>query len=62
MRFFLVIYLLSTGIYFEPHSSERDCNEALIEAQLVKGEDLWGGMCIEPDTDKFEIVRSEVEP
>lgn len=62
MRSWLVVYLLSSGIYFEPHSSAESCNDAMIEARLVKGEDLWSGVCVEPEQTKFDIVRSEVEP
>ena len=62
MKFWLVIYLLSTGIYFEPHSTEEGCNDALIEARLVKGNDLWSGMCVDPSDGPTELVRREVEP
>jgi len=61
--YLLMIYLISTGLYTEPHATFESCNDALIEAQLVKGEDFWGGTCVEPEDGKYVITkREEIEP
>jgi hypothetical protein len=46
MSWTLVIYFLSSGLYQEPHISAVDCNDALIEATLVKGNELWSAVCV----------------
>ncbi len=41
----LTAYFLSTGFYTEAFVSDRQCQDALIEAHYVRGDDLWSGVC-----------------
>ena len=52
----LILYVLSSGLYEEKHISARDCEDALIEAHIVKGLELWSGVCVGPD----DLVTSQI--
>jgi hypothetical protein len=58
----LVLYVLSSGIYEEKHISAIDCNDALIEAQIVKGKELWSGVCTGPEDIVTSQISSEIGP
>jgi hypothetical protein len=62
MKWLLVIYFLSSGLYQEPHISAVDCNDALIEATLVKGNELWSAVCVGPDDEVTSQVSKELGP
>ena len=62
MKWLLVIYFLNTGLYQEPHLSAIDCNDALIEASLVKGNDLWSAVCIGPDDEVTSQTSTDMGP
>lgn len=58
MKWLLMIYVLSVGQYQESHISAQNCYDAMLEAQLVRGDDLWTALCISPDdTVEFQISK-----
>lgn len=58
----LLVYLLSYGFYQEDHISARSCHEAMIEAQLVRGPDLWTATCVGPDDEITEQISKDIGP
>jgi hypothetical protein len=58
----LVLYILSSGIYEEKHISAVDCNDALLEAYLVKGSELWSAVCVGPDDEVTAQISRELGP
>ena len=62
MKYLLVLYILSSGIYEEKHISAIDCNDALLEAYLVKGKDLWSAVCVGPDDKVTSQISKELGP
>lgn len=47
--FWLVCYFLSSGQFIESFATLQDCEDALKLAQIVKGDDLWSGTCVDDD-------------
>lgn len=45
--FVLVMYLLSTGLYSETFATVEDCEDALVEASLLLGGDIYTGDCFD---------------
>lgn len=62
MKYILMIYFLSSGFYSEKHISAQSCNDALIEATLVKGADLWTGVCVGPGDDYVATAERDIAP
>lgn len=58
--FVLVLYLLGSGIYSERFSTLEDCHDSIIEAQLIKGNDVWSAMCLGSD-DEIYAALGEVK-
>jgi hypothetical protein len=51
--FLLVLYLLGSGMYQERFATSEDCKDAMIEANIVKGIDLWSAVCVSPDEEVY---------
>jgi hypothetical protein len=62
MTWTLVIYILSTGLYQEKHISAVSCNDALIEASIVKGRELWSAVCVGPDDEVTSQISTDIGP
>lgn len=61
MKWMLTIVFLSTGVYREPQISEQLCFEAMVEAELTKGRDIWSMTCVDSDdkiTARFDRVEA----
>lgn len=58
----LVLYVLSSGIYEEKHISAIDCNNALLEASIVKGSDIWSAVCVGPDDEVTAQISTDIGP
>ena len=56
MKWILVAYFLSSGFYSEKFVTERDCQDALIEAGLVRGHDLWSAVCTDDARGLDDVV------
>lgn len=54
--FTLVLYLLSSGMYSERFATSEDCKDAMIEANLVKGMEIWSAVCVDPEDEVFAQV------
>lgn len=56
MKWILVAYFISTGMYTEQFSSQENCEDAVIEAAHVRGPyDIQTAECYGPD-DEIETV------
>lgn len=55
----LTIYFLSSGLYSETFVSAIDCNDVLIEAQMLKGKDVWTAICTGPDDEIFSRITNK---
>lgn len=62
MKWTLVLYILATGLYQEKHISAVSCNEALIEASIVKGHELWSAVCVGPDDEVISQISRDLGP
>lgn len=51
--FTLVLYVLSSGMYQERFATSEDCKDAMIEANLVQGTELWSAVCVSPDEEVY---------
>lgn len=56
MKFLLIIYFLSTGQYTQTFATAEDCHDVLVEAQVVKGPDIWTAVCVGPDDNVFVSI------
>lgn len=62
MGWTLLLYILSYGFYQEHHISARSCEDAMIEARLVRGPDLWSATCVGPDDEIVAQINGELGP
>ena len=63
MNWLLILYVLSTGFYSEKFITSQDCNEALMEAQILKGPDIWSAVCVGPDDETIpSVVTKDIGP
>jgi hypothetical protein len=62
MKFLLVVYLLSSGYYQEPHISAEDCEDTLKLTEVLYGTDLWSGVCIGPDDEVTMKIMTDIGP
>ena len=51
--FILVLYLLGSGMYSERFATADDCKDAMIEANIVKGTEVWSAVCVSPDEEVY---------
>ena len=61
MKWLLVAYFLSSGQYTQEFATLEDCEGVMIEAQIVKGPDLWPAVCVGPD-DQVAVSFGELAP
>lgn len=45
----LVLCLISKGLYSETFATVEDCQDALVLASLVRGDDVYTGECFEAE-------------
>lgn len=57
----LVAWFMSSGQYTQSFSNYQDCYDVLAEAQIVKGSDLFSGVCIGPD-DEVAVSVGSISP
>lgn len=57
--YILILVLLSSGPYTERFFTADECKEALMEAELVKGRELWSGVCSDKDDDIYAQIETE---
>ena len=62
MKFLLIAYFLSSGQYTEKFASLDDCNNVIIEAQLVKGSDMWSAVCLGPENEILISAGADLGP
>lgn len=62
MKFLLICYFLSSGQYTEKFATLDDCNDVLIEAQIVKGTDLWSVVCVGPENEILISAGADLGP
>lgn len=53
MKYLLIIIFLTSGQYTEKFSTLENCHDAMVEAQLVKGNDVWSALCAGPDDEVY---------
>lgn len=59
--FILTLYLLGSGLYQERFSTLENCKDAMIEANIVKGNDIWSAVCVSPDEEVYVQLGSNIE-
>jgi len=62
MKFILIIYLLSSGYYQEPHVSAEACEDTLKLTHVLYGNDLWSGVCMGPDDEVTLEITTDIGP
>lgn len=62
MKYILIAYFLSSGQYTQKFATLNDCNDVIIEAQLVKGEDLWNAVCVGPENEILISAGADLGP
>lgn len=62
LKITLIAYFLSSGQYVERFATLNDCNDVIIEAQLVKGEDLWSAVCTGPENEILISAGVDIGP
>lgn len=61
MKWTLVCFFLSTGQYTQDFMTYQDCYDVLVEAEMVKGTDLFSAVCIGPD-DQVAVSVGSISP
>lgn len=61
MTWLFIAYFLSSGQYTQKFATYQDCHDVLVEAQIVKGPDLWSAVCVGPD-DQVALSIGELAP
>ena len=61
MKWLFVAYFLSSGQYTQEFATLEDCEGVMIEAQIVKGPDMWTAVCVGPD-DQVAVSFGELAP
>ncbi len=62
MKFLLIAYFLSSGQYRQEFFTLDDCNDVIIEAQIVKGSDMWTAACYGPEDEVLISVSRDLGP
>ena len=62
MKYILIAYFLSSGQYTEKFATLDDCNNVIIEAQIVKGRDLWSAVCVGPENEILISAGADLGP
>lgn len=62
MKYMLIAYFLSSGQYRQEFFTLDDCNDVIIEAQLVKGGDLWSAVCVGPENEILISAGADLGP
>ena len=61
MKYLLIIIFLSSGQYTQTYATLEDCHDGIIEAELIKGNEVWSAMCVGTD-DEVYAALGEVSP
>lgn len=59
--YILILVLLSSGPYSERFYNAQECKEALMEAELVKGREVWSGICADKDDDVYAQIETQAD-
>jgi len=62
MKFLLIAYFLSSGQYTQEFATLDDCENVMIEAQIVKGPDLWTAVCVGPQDEVLISMQRDLGP
>lgn len=62
MKWLLLIIFLSSGVYEEKHISAESCIDAIHEANIVKGKDVWSASCFGPDDQVIATAVEDIGP
>lgn len=62
MKYTLIAYFLLSGQYTQQFATLDDCNDVMIEAQLVKGPDLWTALCLGPEDEVLISMQRDLGP
>lgn len=57
--YILLLVFLSSGPYTERFYNAQECREALMEAEITRGRDLWSGICSDKDDEVYAQIETE---
>lgn len=58
MRWIFTAFLLSTGLFQEIYTTEEDCRDGMLLAEIMTGDDLFAASCAGPDGVEFSSIAT----
>ncbi len=59
--YILILVLLSSGPYSERFFTAQECKEALMEAEITRGKDVWSGICSDKDDEVYAQIETQAD-